>query len=119
VDSTEVNSYSRYNRWKETVKLFNSKIGQEVTRKELHRTVKHIPRKSYPTTLDNYKAILMQAGYVRLVEDGIYFVVSQIPEVSLTVMRKYVEDKRKPFGWFKYWGTLDEYLEYQRSKICS
>ena len=116
--STEASSY---NQWKETVKFFNSKVGQIVTRFELRHAVKHKYRNRYPLTIDNYRSILEKAGYLYHpgISSGVYFVVKQIPEVSSTLMREYI-NKTKPFHWLKFWGTLEDYLEYRRSKkLCS
>ena len=114
--STEVSSYRKnkdpYNQWKETVKFFNSKVGQQVTRSELRQAVKHRPRSHYPLTIDNYRALLESSEYIKHIGRGTYFVVRQIPDVSSSLVKEYVERKRKPFGWFKFWGTLEDYIDY-------
>ena len=116
MDSTEASSY---NQWKETVKFFNSKVGQTVTRFELRHAVKHKRRRHHPLTIDTYRSLLEKAGYLKHPGLGTYFVVKQIPEVSSTLMREYI-NKTKPFHWLKFWGTLEDYLEYRRSKkLCS
>ena len=108
----EANSY---NYWRETIKFFNSKIGQEVKRQELLRAVEHSDLKHRPLTTDTYKGILMRAGYLKYIARGKYFVKKQIPDVSLTLMREYVYTN-KPMGWFKFWGGLEEYLKHQEEK---
>ena len=109
---------SSYNQWKEIIKFFNTKVGQEVTRKELRAAIIHRRRNDYPETVDNYRMLLENAGYIDHTGTGIYFVKKQIPDISSSLVKEFLDRKNKPYGWFKFWGmnTLDDYIEWRKNE---
>jgi len=116
VDSTEVSSYKKkknpYNIWRETIKFFNTKVNQEVTRKGFFNNVKRFGRYRLDSR-DTYRLILQKAGYLKTIGRGRYQVIKEIPNVSLTLMDDFASPK-KPMGWLKFWGGLEYYLERKK-----
>jgi hypothetical protein len=117
VGSTEVSSYKKkknpYNIWQETIKFFNTKINQEVTRKEFFDSVNRFGRYNL-NSRDTYRLLLQKAGFLESIGRGKYQVLKQIPNVSLTEMTDFVNQYYKPMGWFKYWNGLEYYLDLRR-----
>jgi predicted transcriptional regulator of viral defense system len=97
-----------YNIWKETIKFFNTKVNQEVTRKELRANVKRFGNYSLDSR-DIYRSILEKAGYLKHIGLGRYQVIKEIPDVSLTLMTDFASSA--PMAWLKYWGGLEYYLQ--------
>lgn len=93
-----------YNKWRETIKFFNTRIEQEVTRQEILRVIKCKPT-GYPVTADNYRNLLENAGFIKHISSGKYFVLREIPDVSVTLMRRYV-DKKDCLAWLEFWEKV-------------
>lgn len=111
MDSTEASSY---NIWRETIKFFNTKVGQEFTRQEFFGRVKRFGNFSMDSR-DTYRLLLQKAEYVKTVGRGRYQIIKEIPNVSLVVMRDFV-GKQSPIAWFKYASGLESYLEARGKK---
>jgi len=101
VDLTEVNSYKKkYNIWRETIKFFNTKVNQETSRREFFGKVGGWPARNLDPR-DIYKTLLKKAGYVISSDRGKYYIPKIIPDVSLTLMKDFV-NRESPIAWFKY-----------------
>ena len=102
----------RYSLWKNTIKFFNTKVNQETSRQEFFRGVGGGPGRGIDTR-DLYKGLLKRAGYIKMVGNGKYYILKQIPDVSLTLMRDFVHQE-SPMAWFKYWNGLEYYVDLKR-----
>jgi hypothetical protein len=102
-----------YNIWRETIKYFNTKINQEVTRREFFGNVKRFGSFSLDSR-DTYRLLLQKAGYLKTVGRGKYLVLKEIPNVSLTMVENFIHQYYQPMGWLPFWGSLDPLTEYRR-----
>jgi len=67
------------NKWRRVITFFRCfGIGEPITRKEYMERLKE----SRYTLLDEYRALLEKAGYVKTVKPGVYAVV-KVPNVEL------------------------------------
>lgn len=102
-----------YNIWRETIKFFNTKINQEVTRQGFFNNVKRFGIHGLDSR-DTYRFLLQKAGYLKTIGRGKYQVLKQIPDVSSTLIKDFVNQYYKPMGWLKFWSGVECYLEFRR-----
>ena len=103
---------NEYSIWRETIKFFNTKINQEVTRKQFFGNIQRFGKYSLDSR-DTYRLILQKAGYLKTIGRGRYLIIKEIPDVSVTLMDDFVNQK-SPLAWFKYWNGLEYYLDLRR-----
>ena len=105
---------NEYNIWRETIKFFNTKINQEVTRQQFFGNVKRYGSHGIDSR-DKYRLLLQRAGFLERSGRGRYQILKEIPNVSLTMLADFVHEYHYvPMGWLPFWGGLETYIEYWR-----